>query len=129
MNAAIVGGNFAGLATGIGLLRAGIGATVYERQTLAGLEGAKGGIHLWPNALQALKVIDALERVLTYFRCAPVADKYAILAIKPFAEYRIVALSGRRGVPPRAIDDQVFASPEAAMHGVFLKRVQDLMES
>jgi len=72
---------------------------------------------------------DALERVLTYFRSAPVADKYAILAVKPFAEYRIVALSGRRGVPPRAIDDQVFTSPETAMHGVFLKRVQDLMES
>jgi len=32
-------------------------------------------------------------------------------------------------VPPRAIDDQVFTSPETAMHGVFLKRVQDLMES
>ena len=72
---------------------------------------------------------DALERVLTYFRTAPVADKYAILAVKPFAEYRIVALSGRRGVPPRAVDDQVFTSPEAAQHGVFLKRVQDLMES
>ena len=72
---------------------------------------------------------DALERVLTYFRSAPVADKYAVLAVKPFAEYRIVALSGRRGVPPRAVDDQVFTSPEAALHGVFLKRVQDLTES
>ena len=38
---------------------------------------------------------DALERVLTYFRSAGVADKYAVLAVKPFAEYRIVALSGR----------------------------------
>ena len=72
---------------------------------------------------------DALERVLTYFRSAGVADKYAVLAVKPFAEYRIVALSGRRGIPPRAVDDQVFASPESALHGVFLKRVQDLMES
>jgi branched-chain amino acid transport system permease protein len=72
---------------------------------------------------------DALERVLTYFRAAAVADKYAVLAVKPFAEYRIVALSGRRGVPPRTVDDQVFRTPEAALHGVFLKRVQDLMES
>ena len=72
---------------------------------------------------------DALERVLTYFRGAAVADKYAIVAVQPFAEYRIVALSGRRGVPPRAVDDQVFATPEDALHGVFLKRVQDLMES
>jgi len=72
---------------------------------------------------------DALERVLTFFRRAAVADKYAILAVKPFAEYRIVALSGRRGVPPRAVDDQAFTTPEDALHGVFLKRVQDLMES
>ena len=72
---------------------------------------------------------DALERVLTYFRSAGVADKYAVLAVKPFAEYRIVALSGRRGVPPRAVDDQVFTTPDEALHGVFLKRVQDLMES
>jgi len=72
---------------------------------------------------------DALERVLAYFRRAAVADKYAILAVKPFAEYRIVALSGRRGVPPRAADDRVYATPEEALHAVFLKRVQDLMES
>ena len=72
---------------------------------------------------------DALERVLTYFRSAAVTDKYAILAVKPFAEYRIVALSGRRGVPPRAVDDQVFTSEQDALHGVFLKRVQDLMDS
>lgn len=72
---------------------------------------------------------DALERVLAYFRSADVTDKYAVLAVKPFAEYRIVALSGRRGVPPRSVDDQVFRTPEAALHGVFLKRVQDLIDS
>ncbi len=72
---------------------------------------------------------DALERVLAYFRRADASDKYAVLAVRPFAEYRIVALSGRRGVPPRVVDDQVFRSPEDALHGVFLKRVQGLMES
>jgi len=72
---------------------------------------------------------DALERVLAHFRSAAVADKYAVLAVKPFAEYRIVALSGRRGVPPRVVDDRLFATPEEALHGVFLKRVQDLMDS
>jgi branched-chain amino acid transport system permease protein len=72
---------------------------------------------------------DALERVLNYFRSAALTDKYALLAVKPFAEYRIVALSGRRGVPPRVVDDQVFKTPEEALHGVFLKRVRDLMDS
>lgn len=81
------------------------------------------------RATEGQRRSDALERVLTFFRSAAVADKYAILAVRPFAEYRIVALSGRRGIPPRVVDDQVFATPEAARHGVFLKRVQDLMES
>ena len=72
---------------------------------------------------------DPLERVLTYFRRAAVADKYAVLAVKPFAEYRLVAMSGRRGVPPRAVDDKVYTTPDEAVHAVFLKRVQDLMES
>lgn len=72
---------------------------------------------------------DALERVLTYFRRAAIADKYAVLAVKPFAEYRLVALSGRRGVPPRAVDDRAYATPEEALHAVFVKRVQDLLES
>lgn len=72
---------------------------------------------------------DALERLLNYFRRAAVSDKYAILTIRPFAEYRIVALSGRRGVPPRVVDDQTHATPDAAQHAVFLKRVHDLMQS
>lgn len=71
---------------------------------------------------------DALERVLTYFRRAAIADKYAILAVTPFAEYRIVALSGRRGVPPRVVDDRSYVTEEEALHAVFLKRVQDLLE-
>jgi len=71
---------------------------------------------------------DTLERILNYFRRAALADKYAILAAKPFAEYRIVALSGRRGVPPRVVDDKVYATPDQAQHAVFLRRVHDLMQ-
>ena len=71
---------------------------------------------------------DALERVLAYFRRAAVADKYAVLAVKPFADYQIVALSGRRGVPPRAVDDRSYPTEEEALQAVFLKRVQDLLE-
>ena len=72
---------------------------------------------------------DALERVLNYFRRAAVVDKYAILAEEPFAAYRVVAMSGRRGVAPRMVDDQVYKSVEEAQHAVFLKRLHDLMES
>lgn len=72
---------------------------------------------------------DALERLLNYFRRAAIADKYAILAIRPFKEYRIVAFSGRRGVPPRVVDDKLYPTPDEAQHAVFLRRVQDLMQS
>lgn len=72
---------------------------------------------------------DTLERLLNYFRRAAIADKYAILAVKPFSEYRVVALSGRRGVPPRMVDDKTYATEDDAQHAVFLRRVQDLMQS
>jgi branched-chain amino acid transport system permease protein len=72
---------------------------------------------------------DDLERLLNYFRRAAVADKYAILAVKPYAEYRVVALSGRPRVPPRTVDENTYATPSEAQHAVFLRRVQDLMQS
>ena len=72
---------------------------------------------------------DTLERVLAYFRQQPVEGKYLIVATKPWEEYRIAALTGRRGEPARLVDDEVFPTEEAAMHGVFLRRVRDLRGS
>lgn len=71
----------------------------------------------------------ALDRLLNYFRRAGIVDKYAVLCVKPFAEYRLIALSGRRGVPPRLVDDRSYATPDEAYHAVFVKRVQDLLDS
>ncbi len=72
---------------------------------------------------------EALERLLLYFRRAPQSDKYAIIAVEPFKAYRIVALSGHRGVAPRLVEEKTYESQEAAYHGVFMRRVQDLLES
>lgn len=72
---------------------------------------------------------EALERLLLYFRRHPQPDKYAIEVIEPFKAYRIVALSGHRGVAPRVVEEKVYGSQGEAYHGVFLRRVQDLMES
>ena len=72
---------------------------------------------------------EALERLLNYFRRQPQVDKYAITAVEPFKAYRIVALSGHRGVAPRLVEDKIYGSPEEAYHGVFLRRVQDLLEA
>jgi branched-chain amino acid transport system permease protein len=72
---------------------------------------------------------EALERLLNYFRRQPQVDKYAITTVEPFKAYRIVALSGHRGVAPRLVEDKIYGSQEEAYHGVFLRRVQDLLES
>lgn len=72
---------------------------------------------------------EALERLLLYFRRAPMADKYAIIAVEPFKAYRIVALSGQRGVAPRLVEDKIYPTQDEAYHGVFMRRVQDLMEA
>lgn len=72
---------------------------------------------------------DALMRLLAYFRAQSVVDKYALQALEPFARYRLIALSGIRGVPPRVVDDKVHGSLEAGYHAVFLKRCQDLLDS
>ncbi|WP_316229458.1 branched-chain amino acid ABC transporter permease [Bradyrhizobium sp. SZCCHNR1070] len=72
---------------------------------------------------------EALERLLLYFRRQPLPDKYAIQVVQPFKAYRIVALSGHRGVPPRVVEDKLYPSQDDAYHGVFMRRVQDLLES
>jgi len=72
---------------------------------------------------------DHLERMLNYFRKAPIPDKYAVYCEEPFAKYRIVALSGLPGVPPRVVDDKTYDSLDAAYHAVFLRRVNDLRAS
>ena len=70
---------------------------------------------------------DTLQRVLQFFRQRPVEGKYLIVATRPWEEYRIAVLSGRRGDPARFLDDEPpYPSEEAAMHGVFLRRVRDL---
>lgn len=72
---------------------------------------------------------DHLERMLNYFRKAPIPDKYAVYCEEPFAAYRVVALSGLPGVPPRVVDDKVYPNLDAAYHAVFLRRVNDLRSS
>ena len=72
---------------------------------------------------------EALERLLLYFRRQPQRDKYAVKVIEPFKAYRIVALSGHRGVAPRDVEEKVYPTETAAYHGVFLRRIQDLLES
>ena len=72
---------------------------------------------------------EPLRRLLNYFRRAPQAGKYVVVAVEPWREYRIGLLSGVRGVLPKVLDQPVFASEREALHGVFLARIRDLRES
>lgn len=72
---------------------------------------------------------EALSRLVNYFRRGPMADKYAVFTVVPLSEYRVVALSGQRGVPPRLVNDKTYATLAEAYHAVFLLRINDLMES
>lgn len=66
-----------------------------------------------------------LQRVLNYFRQAPILGKYYIYASVPWVEYRIAVVM-ERGQAPEVLAAPVFASEEEAMHGVLLRRIEDL---
>ena len=72
---------------------------------------------------------DSLERLMLFFRKSELAGKYCVYALEPFKQYRIVALSGLPGVPPRTVDDRVYTTIDDAYHAVFLRRVNDLRSS
>lgn len=72
---------------------------------------------------------EALERVLLYFRRAKLEDKYALRSAGSQGPYKIIAFSGVRGVSPRLVDDREFTTLDEAYHGVFMRRVHDLLES
>lgn len=68
---------------------------------------------------------DNLERVLIYFRKnhLEMEGKYILVCTKPHEEWRIAELSGKKGVPPKLLDD-VFDDRFEAEHGLFLKRLE-----
>jgi branched-chain amino acid transport system permease protein len=70
---------------------------------------------------------EPLERLLIHFRSMPMADKYAIKRDTTSSTFRIVALSGVRGTAPRLVDDVEYASVADAHHGIFLRRIKELV--
>ena len=73
---------------------------------------------------------DQLSRVLNFFRRGEMPDKYVIMRLKEGEdEYRVMAVSGVKGTPPRVVDDKIYTNLNEAYHAVFLLRVNDLLES
>jgi branched-chain amino acid transport system permease protein len=67
-----------------------------------------------------------LERVLVYMRRQPQVGKFVIVCTRPDTEWAIGELSGVRGIGPKIVDDERFASLPSAEHGVFLRRLKAL---
>ena len=70
---------------------------------------------------------EPLERLLNHFRTMPMAGKYAVRRDEAAGAYSIVALSGERGVAPTPVGDTRYATVEEAYHGIFLRRIEELM--
>lgn len=72
---------------------------------------------------------EPLFRILHFFSSAEQKDKYVIMRESDSGSYRIVALSGERGVSPTSVSDETFNTITDAYVGVFLKRIQDLKKA
>ena len=72
---------------------------------------------------------EPLSRLLHFFSCAPQKDKYALKRDEQSQIFKIIALSGQRGEPPRDVEAKEYKTIEEAYHAVFLKRIEDLMQS
>ena len=70
---------------------------------------------------------EPLERLLHHFRRMPIKDKYAVKADSSTSRFSIIALSGVRGTPPRAVGASDYATVDDAYHGIFLLQIKDLM--
>ena len=82
------------------------------------------------TCMETLQGFNGDEVRKTPFRRGEMADKYVIHRMAPQEErFRIMAVSGVRGHPPRVVDDRTYDDIKAAYHAVFLLRVNDLLES
>ena len=63
-----------------------------------------------------------LQRVLNTMRTGPNEGRYCLICTKPYEEWQLARMSGRRGVPPTPIDGAVYDSREAAEWDVFRRR-------
>ena len=72
---------------------------------------------------------EPLSRLLHFFSSAPQKNKYALKKDEVSNNYVMIALSGERGEPPKVIEDKTYKTLQEAYHGVFLKRIEDLMQT
>lgn len=78
------------------------------------------------NGRPAIEHSQDLQTVLDKLRRAPMAGKYVTICKRLHEDYRIGICSGVRGEPVKILEES-FSSEEACEHGIFLKRIADLL--
>lgn len=68
---------------------------------------------------------EPLARLLAWCQRRPLPEQYAVKA-EADGTFRIVSMTGRRGVRPNYLGEARFASLEEARHGVLLRHISDL---
>jgi len=68
---------------------------------------------------------EPLARLLAWCHRRPLHERYSLRQAAD-GSYRIIRMSGRRGVPPEYVGDTVFHTIDDARHGVFLQHIKDL---
>jgi branched-chain amino acid transport system permease protein len=71
---------------------------------------------------------DTLKRVLDYLRRSSALTPFVVICTQPFREWRLARLSGIRGEAPAFVDEQTFKSEAEAIHALFVKRVDEIMQ-
>jgi branched-chain amino acid transport system permease protein len=70
---------------------------------------------------------DALSRVLNFLRRGPVDGKFAVFAEKSFGPFRILRLTGKRGIRPVFAEETRFATLDEVYHRIFLYRLSEML--
>ncbi len=72
---------------------------------------------------------EPLARLMHFFSSTPQQGKYALKRDQQSGTFKMIILSGKRGEPPRIVENVEYKTLKEAYHGVFLKRIEDLMQS
>jgi hypothetical protein len=68
---------------------------------------------------------DALDRVLRFFRVAPIPGKEIVIESVPFETYRVGVMTGIPGQPAEVLPE-AYGSYEETLHAIFLRRIARL---
>ena len=67
-----------------------------------------------------------LQKILDKMRTTPLKGRFALIIIKPFEEFGLARLSGKRGVPPIPIEGKKYYSMAEAEWDIFKLRWHEL---